>query len=77
PIESDSLENPIGKLQHWAQSRGFKIPEYKHIEKQFENRPGFECEVIIEGKSYGIGLSSNKKDAKKKAAINALEAISV
>ncbi|CAG8529513.1 13387_t:CDS:1 [Cetraspora pellucida] len=76
PIESDSLENPIGKLQNWAQSRGFEIPEYKFTEKQCENKQGFECEVIIKGKSYGIGWSGNKKDAKKKSAINALESIS-
>ncbi|CAG8532712.1 10110_t:CDS:1 [Dentiscutata heterogama] len=69
--------DPIGMLQSWAQSRGFQIPEYKFTDPQPENKSDFECEVIIEGKSYGFASSGKKKDARKKSAIIALESLGI
>ncbi|CAG8487979.1 19032_t:CDS:1 [Gigaspora margarita] len=70
--------DPNGMLQNWAQSRGFDIPDYKCIErKDNNNRSIFDCEVIIDGKSFGSGSSGKKKEARKKAAICALESFGI
>ncbi|CAG8457195.1 23996_t:CDS:1 [Dentiscutata erythropus] len=70
--------DPIGMLQSWAQSRAFQIPEYKYTEIPLaDNKIDFECEVIIEGKSYGVASSGKKKDARKKSSIIALESLGI
>ncbi|RIB27773.1 ribonuclease III domain-containing protein [Gigaspora rosea] len=72
--------DPNGMLQNWAQSRGFEIPDYKWAtpeRKDENNKPIFDCEVIIDGKVFGSGSSGKKKEARKKAAICALESFGI
>ncbi|RIA89285.1 ribonuclease III [Glomus cerebriforme] len=70
PQESD----PINKLQTWSQRRAYGIPQYNELEKTgFVHNPQFTFEVVINGRAYGNGTARNKKDAKRQAAINALQ----
>jgi len=69
-ILNSDLQDPINKLQTWSQRRGMGIPVYKPCN---ELNAVFSVGVIINGKCYGYGQARNKKDAKKEAAINALQ----
>ncbi|CAG8462208.1 7299_t:CDS:1 [Funneliformis mosseae] len=72
-------EDPINKLQTWSQRRFFGIPQYKLVEnKEVEKKflqPQFTFEVVINNKTYPQGTAKNKSEAKKLAAINALNVI--
>ncbi|CAG8599437.1 13268_t:CDS:1 [Funneliformis mosseae] len=72
-------EDPINKLQTWSQRRSFGIPKYQLVEnKKVENKlvqPQFTFEVVINQVTYPQGTARNKSEAKKMAAINALNII--
>ncbi|CAG8438558.1 1606_t:CDS:2, partial [Diversispora eburnea] len=69
--QQDNYKNPINKLQTWSQRRGLGIPVYQPY-GEVDNAI-FTVGVLINGKCYGSGQARNKKDAKKEAAINALD----
>ncbi|CAI2176906.1 2544_t:CDS:1 [Funneliformis geosporum] len=69
-------EDPINTLQTWSQRRSFGLPLYKEVSvKGQDHSPQFTFEVVINGKPYAQGTARNKKDAKKQAAIKALNDI--
>nr|CAG8466671.1 8364_t:CDS:1 [Entrophospora candida] len=80
PIDSsisnkDYLDS-INKLQTWSQRRGLGIPVYKPVDELGVSypvcNPMFAYEVMLNDEIIGKGSGSNKKEAKKKAAIDAL-----
>ncbi|QYX30473.1 ribonuclease III [Sphaerospermopsis torques-reginae] len=72
-ITVESLENPIGLLQQYAQKNGFDKPVYEIVQETGpDHDKEFTIQVKINGKVYGQGKGKNTKDAKKQAAINAL-----
>ncbi|CAJ0759800.1 15476_t:CDS:1 [Entrophospora sp. SA101] len=80
PIDS-SISNkdyldPINKLQTWSQRRGLGIPSYKPVDElgitNSVHNPTFGYEVMLNDEIIGKGDGGNKKEAKKKAAIDAL-----
>ncbi|RIB13655.1 ribonuclease III domain-containing protein [Gigaspora rosea] len=73
-LHSD-LQDPINKLQTWSQRRGLGIPVYKPLEEVGEHNAIFSVGVFIDEECFGSGKARNKKDAKKEAAINALNSV--
>ncbi|MFM6007786.1 MAG: ribonuclease III [Sphaerospermopsis kisseleviana] len=72
-ISLESLENPIGLLQQYAQKNGLDIPVYEIIQETgLDHDKEFTIQVKINGKVYGQGKGKNTRDARKQAAINAL-----
>lgn len=63
-------------LQQICQKKGFSVPFYNSIQKEGpSHKPLFESEVYIEGKIFGKGIGFNKKEAEKKAALEAIKKI--
>lgn len=65
-------ENYKGELQELLQGSGKKCPEYHTVEIGTAQKPLFEGEVCIDGKTFK-GQAENKKFAEQNAAKAALE----
>jgi ribonuclease-3 len=60
-------------LQEWSQAQGFEPPLYKMISMDGpEHNKTYDIEVLIDGKSLGVGTGRSKQAAAKAAARNAL-----
>lgn len=74
----ESLEKLDSKsyLQQLCQKNGFSIPEYK-LNKQEgpPHKPIFKIDVLIDGKYFGSGVGTSKKEAEQRAAEEALKNI--
>jgi ribonuclease-3 len=65
--------DPKTKLQEWCQSKGFKLPLYHQVEKSGpDHSPEFIIKVVINTEFEIEGLGLTKKQAERKAALNAL-----
>lgn len=67
--------DPISELQKYVHKNiGPHSPTYQLLMQIGpDHQPEFQMAVSIKGKIYGIGKGNTKKEAKKEAAINALE----
>lgn len=62
-------KDPKTTLQEWAQGRGFKLPEYKTLERSGpDHQPVFSVEVAVEGQPNMKGEGGNKRAAEQAAA---------
>jgi ribonuclease-3 len=67
--DDELKENYKAALQEWAQARKLGLPEYKVTKEEGpSHKPNFEVEVLIQGKLYGRGTGTSKKDASQSAA---------
>ncbi len=74
----ESLEKLDSKsfLQQICQKKRLSIPEYKIIGQEGPaHKPTFKVDVFIEGKHFGSGTGSSKKEAEQRAAEEALKNI--
>ena len=71
--------DPISEFQKYAHKNiGPHSPTYQLLMQIGPaHQPEFEIAVFIKGKIYGTGKGGTKKEAKKQAAINALEGVLV
>lgn len=68
--------DPKSHLQQILQKNKFPLPEYRAGEPQGPpHKPIFKVEVYIDGKYYGTGTGSSKKEAEMKAAEEAIKNI--
>ncbi|MBE9138707.1 ribonuclease III [Nodosilinea sp. LEGE 07088] len=67
--------DPVTELQEYFQAqRGLPLPEYRQRDESGpDHAKTFTLEVWVGATRYGIGQGSSKKDAKKNAALDALE----
>ncbi|MCH9753931.1 MAG: ribonuclease III [Alphaproteobacteria bacterium] len=70
-IDSD-ITPPIDNktfLQEWAQSKGYKLPEYKVLDRTGpDHKPSFSVQVTVGDLTPCIASSHSKKEAEKEAA---------
>lgn len=63
-------------LQEWAQSQGYRLPEYKILSKEGpDHNPNFVVEVEVQNLPIFKGKGNSKKDAEKSAASNIVKYI--
>lgn len=75
-IKAPGYFNPKGALQELAQVQFHCIPEYKLIDQKGPaHAPTYTVAVAIRGKVLASGSGSNKRDAEKEAARQAIEHI--
>ncbi len=68
------LYNSKEILQQYTQSKNKDLPQYKIInETGAAHNKTYEVTVEYEGQNLGIGMGRTKKEAEKKAALNALK----
>lgn len=73
-LENGHISDPKSRLQEWAQARGGNAPTYRTISAIGPDHAKiFEIEVLLNGKSYGIGRGHSKQAAAKEAAKQALK----
>ncbi|MGB3201808.1 MAG: ribonuclease III [Nodosilinea sp.] len=67
--------DPVTEFQEYVQAhRGSKLPEYRVLnESGPDHAKVFTLEVWVDETRYGKGKGSSKKEAKKNAALDALE----
>lgn len=64
------------RLQEWSQRQGLGIPRYVHITSDGPDHAKiFIVEVYIDGKLFGKGSGTSKKEASQKAAHDAIDNI--
>lgn len=74
-VPNPALANPVSTLQEYVQARlGGTLPEYR-LQREFgpDHDKGFEFAVYIDQQPYGVGQGHSKKEAKKQAALAALQ----
>lgn len=72
-LSDGRISDPKSQLQEWSQSKGGSAPTYRTINtKGPDHAKVFEVEVLLNGKSYGIGHGHSKQAAAKEAAKQAL-----
>ncbi len=72
-LENGHVFDPKSQLQEWAQARGGSAPTYRTISAIGPDHAKiFEIEVLLNGRSYGIGRGHSKQAAAKEAAKQAL-----
>ena len=65
--------DPKTELQEWCQSKGFDLPVYKQVEKRGpDHNPEFVIKVVVNEEFETEGGGLTKKQAERKAALNAL-----
>lgn len=74
----DKVKQPLkdakSRLQELVQAKGLSAPKYKVIKESGPDHAKiFVTEVIIDGKTQGVGKGANKSIAAQKAAAKALE----
>jgi ribonuclease III len=68
--------DPKSRLQEWSQREGLGIPKYiPTITEGPDHAKTFVVEVYVDGKLFGAGAGTSKKEASQSAARNALENI--
>ena len=71
------ISDPISQLVQYQQGRKEKEPTFTVIsEKGVPRQPEFVVQVVV-GSFVATGVGPKKKDAKRAAAIKALEALSI
>lgn len=71
-----SFIDPKTNLQQWSLGKYQEVPQYQIIaESGLDHEKRFIAQVLINGKIYGHGEGSRKKEAEKNAAQTALEFI--
>jgi ribonuclease-3 len=77
-VQSDAPKDPKSALQEALQSKGKAPPSYRLVSADGpDNEPNFTMEVVVSGKSLGVGEGRRKIDAQREAARQALDALSV
>jgi ribonuclease III len=70
------MVDPKSRLQEWSQRLGLGIPEYVPTASQGpDHAKTFLVEVYVDGKLFGSGTGTSKRDASQSAAQDALEHI--
>lgn len=70
------LKDAKSLLQEYVQSRSLPTPKYKVIKEEGpDHNKKFQIEVIVNEKSWGIGLGKSKAVAEQEAAKSALDMI--
>ncbi|MEA2007754.1 MAG: ribonuclease III [Chloroflexota bacterium] len=70
--------DPKSLFQEWAQAQGMSTPIYRTAsESGPDHAKSFSVEVLVDGIVYGFGKGSNKREAAKIAAQEALERFNV
>lgn len=62
-------------LQEVTSDRGYGVPVYRVTESGPDHEKSFEAEVLVDGRSFGPGVGSNKKQAEQQAAALAFAAL--
>ena len=69
-------ENYKSQLLEYAQGRKLKVPIYRVVREEGPQHDRlFTVDVLIDGKTLGIGKGKNKKNAEQNAAKSALNEI--
>lgn len=77
-LAQEHIRDPKSLLQEWVQSQGSGTPIYRTIsENGPDHAKNFTMEVLVDGQVYGQGQGSNKREAAKLAAQNALGRLNV
>jgi len=75
-LDEDEFADYKSRLQEYAQKQFQCLPEYRLLnESGPDHNKEFTVEVLIQGRSYGIGRGSRKKIAENEASRVALEHI--
>lgn len=70
----DSRRNYKGELLEYLQSRGNGLPRYDVVSETGPDHDKlFTISVLIQGRSFGTGSGSSKKEAEQRAAASALQ----
>ena len=73
-IKNKLYLSPKSRLQEYTQAKSRITPVYKLLEEHGpEHDRVFKIEVLIKGKSYGVGVGKSKKEAEEEAAKLTLE----
>jgi ribonuclease-3 len=76
-LEDDELRDPKSLLQEWTQARGHPAPIYQTVKESGpDHDKEFEVQVSVPGVITGLGRGSNKREASKMAARQALNKLS-
>jgi ribonuclease III len=78
PLVEQALDlpptDPVSALQEMVQADGIQLPEYRVTKVTGpDHARSFEMTVHIGEKAYGIGQGRNKKEARKNAALDAIQ----
>lgn len=69
------LGDPKNQLQEMSAHLGYGVPRYLVTERGPDHAKHFKAEAILSGRRLGRGESGSKKDAERKAAQDALAAL--
>jgi len=73
-MASEPLKDPKSRLQELVQAQGFNAPKYEVVKEEGpDHNKRFVIQVLVEGKSWGVGEGKNKSEAAQSAAVKALE----
>jgi len=77
-VNGDYDHNYKSQLLEYAQGLGMETPVYRVIREMGpDHKKKFEVEVLLEGRSVGVGVGSTKKNAQQRAAREALKLLSI
>lgn len=77
-LSNDVFADYKSKLQEYVQKNFQSVPEYKLIKETGpDHKKLFRVEVLIQGKSHGVGYGLRKKSAENAAARIALEHLGI
>jgi ribonuclease III len=77
-LRGNKDKDPKSLLQEWAQSQGLGTPNYKTVSAYGpDHAKTFEVEVLINNKSFGMGVGNSKQIAAKAAAEFALRTLNI
>lgn len=76
-LDKNQLKDPKSLLQEKVQAKGLPSPVYQvNSETGPDHQKTFQVEVMINGKSAGLGSGKSKQEAEQEAASAALETLS-
>jgi len=72
-ISKEPLKDSKSQLQELVQAKGYPAPKYQVVNEEGPDHSKiFTIEVIVEGKTLGMGIGKSKSEAAQKAASDAL-----
>jgi len=77
-LDSELVESEVSdaknRLQERLQRDGRPLPEYRTVSRDGpDHSPSFVVECLVEGEVLGVGSGSSKREAQRRAAVEALE----
>ncbi len=75
-IKTNNFENCKSKLNEIAEKQALNITYQQIGQSGPSHKPVFEFVVLVDGKEYGKGIGTSKREAQEECARNALEKLS-